>query len=89
MHTLVACAPQRQVDRKVVACICADKVVVVDQHAADERVQLERLQAQLADEQAAVPTGPPPSSRGQGADHARGSPLLQRLALQPPQVPSG
>jgi DNA mismatch repair protein MLH3 len=36
-----------QVDRKFIPLVCGNVLAVMDQHAADERVQLERLQAQV------------------------------------------
>ena len=38
-----------QVDRKFVPLVCGSQLAIMDQHAADERVQLERLSAQVRD----------------------------------------
>ncbi len=38
-----------QVDRKFVPLVCGSQLAIMDQHAADERVQLERLTAQVRD----------------------------------------
>lgn len=74
-----------QVDRKLVLVACGGLLAAVDQHAADERVQLEALQDRLAAERAARLRGPPPAAGLQGA----GAPLLQQQALRPPQVGLG
>jgi len=52
-------------------------LVAIDQHAADERVQLEVLQSRLAEQQAPG-----------GAQHSakRGDALIQALPLVPAQV---
>eukprot|EP00887_Chlorella_sp_A99_P007462 scaffold2.g7462.t1 len=47
---LQAAVALRQVDRKFVPVVCGSLLAIVDQHAADERVQLERLRAQLLEE---------------------------------------
>ena len=36
-----------QVDKKFVPLVCGSQLAIMDQHAADERVQLERLTAQV------------------------------------------
>ncbi len=36
-----------QVDKKFIMMVCGSTLVALDQHAADERVRLETLQAQL------------------------------------------
>jgi hypothetical protein len=72
-----------QINRKAVVAVCGGVVVALDQHAADERVQLEALQAQLAQERAARPAEPPPAST---AAHQVSGDLLQQLALRPGQV---
>jgi hypothetical protein len=40
-------AMSKQVDRKFVPLVCGYQLAIMDQHAADERVQLERLQDQV------------------------------------------
>lgn len=72
-----------QIDRKVVAAACGPLLVALDQHAADERVQLEALQARLAEERTAHLSGPPPAKAAtKGYD---GGVLLQQLILRRPQ----
>lgn len=62
-----------QVDSKLVAMRCGPTLLAVDQHAADERVQLEALQQQLAADMAPAAAGAGGSSVG----------LLSRQLLQP------
>lgn len=62
-----------QVDSKLVAMRCGPALLAVDQHAADERVQLEALQQQLAAEIA-------PAAAGAGGISVG---LLSRQLLQP------
>ncbi len=38
-----------QVDRKFIPLVCGSQLAIMDQHAADERVQLEYLQDQVGD----------------------------------------
>lgn len=42
-----SCARSRQVDCKAIPAVCGSLLVALDQHAADERVQLEALQGRL------------------------------------------
>ncbi|EIE26083.1 hypothetical protein COCSUDRAFT_40245 [Coccomyxa subellipsoidea C-169] len=44
---LAAARPLRQVDRKFIPLVCGSQLAIMDQHAADERVQLEHLQDQV------------------------------------------
>eukprot|EP00775_Hariotina_reticulata_P004629 gene4629-biopygen6383 len=47
---LEAAGVMDQVDKKILVAACGNILLAVDQHAADERVQLEALQQQLSDE---------------------------------------
>lgn len=68
-----------QVDSKFVPIICSNGVfALLDQHAADERVQLEKLRAQIV-----APTGGP----GNGACLSLQLPTPQRLRLGADEVP--
>jgi hypothetical protein len=72
-----------QVDSKLVAVRCGPTLLAVDQHAADERVQLERLQQRLASQrQDAACAG------ATGAAGVAGEALLQRRVLAPAQAVS-
>lgn len=72
---------RRQVDSKAILAVCGTTLVAIDQHAADERVQLERLQAQLLD--SSQQEG---GSSGRGGSSGGGSQLLQSKALPRPLV---
>ena len=83
VHQLAATPTHPQVDCKAVAATCGSLLVALDQHAADERVQLEVLQADLLAERAARLEGPVSGV----ANHGRNArALLQSLVLRPPQV---
>lgn len=62
-------------DRKFVVALCGGTLVAIDQHAADERVRLEVLEAQLA---AAVG----------GERRAEEAQVLRTVPLDKPQVRS-
>eukprot|EP00897_Mesotaenium_endlicherianum_P010818 jgi/Mesen1/9765/ME000007S09832 len=46
-HTLKKARVLRQVDSKFIAAVAGDVVLLIDQHAADERVRLEELRAEV------------------------------------------
>jgi hypothetical protein len=72
-----------QVDSKAIVARCGPLLVALDQHAADERIQLEALQAQIARESSAALGG---DGRDAGSLDGSGEGLLQTLPLNPPQV---
>ncbi|GBF98678.1 hypothetical protein Rsub_11672 [Raphidocelis subcapitata] len=73
----------QQVDSKAIIARCGPLLVALDQHAADERVQLEALQARIARESAAAQGV---EGRGAGKHEGRGEGLVQTLPLQPAQA---
>jgi len=81
-----------QADNKLVVVRCGSVLLAVDQHAADERVQLEALQQQLAQQlhTPAAATHPPSHSATEraktgAAGHAASGGLLKQQLLQRPQ----
>lgn len=75
---LVRAVPLEQVDRKAIIARCGDVLVALDQHAADERVQLEALQGRL--QQAAAGGSLAAATAGDEMTM-----LLGSIVLRPPQ----
>lgn len=80
-----------QANNKLVVIRCGSVLLAVDQHAADERVQLEALQQQLAQqmEAAAQQQGPTAAAAAAAATDASGAvsvPLLRHQTLQTAQL---